>query len=1092
MKAQPIDREKSAEFQDVKLDYPEETTSSQQRRTTPLGEFRVNTYTTDYQGHPAIAGLTGGGFVITWWSNLQDDSGWGVYAQRYNVNGSPLAGEFRVNTVTVERQLDASVAALAGGGFVVTWTTFNQDGHNWGVFGKRYDASGVAQGDEFQVNTHYMDVQDAAAIGALSNGGFVIMWESLNQEDAPGTGTYGIYGQRYDAVGLAQGSEFLVNTYLSDHQLQPSVAGLSAGGFVVTWMSYVQDVGSEGIYGQRYDANGVKQGSEFQVNTYSPDIQTNPSVAALSNGGFVVTWQSNLQDGSSWGIYGRRYDASGVAQGSDLRINTYTNGEQSIPSVTGLSDGGFVVTWLSIQDDDSSYGVYGQCYNASGVAQGSEFRVNTYTTNAQYYPSVAALVGGGFVVTWQSNDGQDGDSAGIYAQTYIPPILSTNNLTLNEGQTVVLTTTLLSAQDPDTADTDLTFTISNVQQGRFELESSPGTPITSFTQQQVIDGAVQFVHDDGELPPSYNVVVSDGFSTSSSAAATISFTNVNDAPQVICSGGMASYTENLAVTVIDAGIVVTDTDSANLTGATVSITGGFVSSEDLLTFTNQNGITGSYASGTEILTLTGSSSVANYQTALRSVGYRNTAENPDITARTISFVASDGTFTSSAVTRDVTVIAVNDAPVIDTSGALTLTSIAEDSANPMGDPVSSIVVAGSITDADGTAVTAIAMTSLDDTNGGWQYSADDGSSWTAVAPVSSSSSLLLGETYKIRFIPAADYNGAVTFTYRAWDQSTGAAGSKVSTSINGGITAFSSATDTASIIVTPVNDAPQVVMNSIAINQGEGITLTPLMLRAEDVDNTDTQLMFTISNVEHGQFELITNAGTPILSFTQEHINDQQVRFMPDDTAEAPSFSFSVSDGAGGSTGIVPAAIVFNSDEQNSETLSAAAIRAISISAGGAVVGGLIGFAFWKLKQHKEWEVEWEKHPLANRIRKGLNLDMPNPNSDEGQEFLRVVERLEKDLRSRGIDLSGMLGTELNDLARQVVRAVRDNVHVDHVGFWTCGSNKVSAIALRESAEIIVKEVVALRALRAETVYETRKSREMEMVVMTATVAEKS
>src|SRR3989338_4544562 len=117
MKAQPIDREKSAEFQDVKLDYPEETTSSQQRRTTPLGEFRVNTYTTDYQGHPAIAGLTGGGFVVT-------------------------------------------------------WTTFNQDGHNWGVFGKRYDASGVAQGDEFQVNTHYMDVQDAAAIGALSNGGF--------------------------------------------------------------------------------------------------------------------------------------------------------------------------------------------------------------------------------------------------------------------------------------------------------------------------------------------------------------------------------------------------------------------------------------------------------------------------------------------------------------------------------------------------------------------------------------------------------------------------------------------------------------------------------------------------------------------------------------------------------------------------------------------------------------------------------------------------------------------------------------------------------------------------------------------------------
>ena len=65
-------------------------------------------------------------------------------------------------------------------------------------------------------------------------------------------------------------------------------------------------------------------GTEFQVNTYTSDNQQEPSVTGLADGGFVVTWMSGNQDGSSWGIYGQRYAADGAASGDEFLINTVT------------------------------------------------------------------------------------------------------------------------------------------------------------------------------------------------------------------------------------------------------------------------------------------------------------------------------------------------------------------------------------------------------------------------------------------------------------------------------------------------------------------------------------------------------------------------------------------------------------------------------------------------------------------------------------------------------------------------------------------------------------------------------------------------
>jgi len=210
---------------------------------------------------------------------------------------------------------------------------------------------------------------------------------------------------------LTTGSgEFQVNTFTTNYQLYPSITTLNNGGFVVAWQSNDQDGNNGGVYAQMYDANGDTQGNEFLVNTYTTNPQEDPSITALNNGGFVVTWQSYYQDGILHGVYAQMYDANGDTQGNEFLVNTYTTDYQIQPSTTALADGGFVVTWQSWGQDGSYYGVYAQMYDANGDTQGNEFQVNTYTTSGQENPSITALNNGGFVVTWMSNV-QDSDGS---------------------------------------------------------------------------------------------------------------------------------------------------------------------------------------------------------------------------------------------------------------------------------------------------------------------------------------------------------------------------------------------------------------------------------------------------------------------------------------------------------------------------------------------------------------------------------------------------------------------------------------------------------------------------------------------------------
>lgn len=395
---------------------------------TAGAETRVNTYTTDVQAGPSMTALADGGWLVTWLSRPQDGDGNGIYQQRYDADGNSVGTETHVSTYTTGAQSSPSVTTLTDGGWVVTWYSNGQDGDDNGIYLQRYHADGITSGTETLVNTNTAFAQYDPSVTSLSDGGWVVTWTSQGI-DANATG---ISQQRYDVNGDMAGGETVVNTYATANQEEPSVAALAGGGWVVTWGSDGADGNGYGICQQRYDAQGVAAGSEIQVNTFTTGRQASSSVTGLADGGWVVAWASRGQDGDDAGIYLQRYDASGATDGGETQVNTYTDADQLGVSITELSDHGWVVAWYSSVQDGGSSGIYQQRYDADGAAAGAETQVNAYTTEEQYGPSVTALEDGSWVVSWNSR-GQDGDSYGVYQRHYAPDRIGTSGADTRSG-----------------------------------------------------------------------------------------------------------------------------------------------------------------------------------------------------------------------------------------------------------------------------------------------------------------------------------------------------------------------------------------------------------------------------------------------------------------------------------------------------------------------------------------------------------------------------------------------------------------------------------------------------------------------------------
>jgi len=196
---------------------------------------------------------------------------------------------------------------------------------------------------------------------------------------------------------LRAGTEFRVNEYTTGAQRRPSSAMWADGSFVVVWESAYLDGSSFGVFGRRFDPTGAPLGSEFQVNEAALGDQTQASVAFDAQGRFTVAWRG--EDASAGGIFVRQFTAAGPA-GPERQVNVYTAGEQALPRIAA-GPSGLVVVWQSDLQDGSGLGVYGRILTPDAVPIGVEIPLATTTLGSQAAPVVAVLDNGRIAVAWR-------------------------------------------------------------------------------------------------------------------------------------------------------------------------------------------------------------------------------------------------------------------------------------------------------------------------------------------------------------------------------------------------------------------------------------------------------------------------------------------------------------------------------------------------------------------------------------------------------------------------------------------------------------------------------------------------------------------
>jgi Ca2+-binding RTX toxin-like protein len=310
--------------------------------------------------------------------------------------------DFLASAGSGTQNADASVTAIGGGKYVVTWTR-GKDG-NADVIGQVFNSTGHAVGTTFQVNSIASASAGDATIVELAHGGFVAAWVSSDTGDGNGGC---IRAQRFDDTGTKVGKSFIVNSYAAGIVTQPHIAASEDGSFAVTWSR-----GFKPEY-RVFEANGTPVGFEQSALLGSASVKLAPSISALKHSGYVIAYGS-ADTGAT--VYGQT--VSKVYQPGDGFMSFAINSSEEIdslynispaPRVATLSNGNFVATWSSLESYDTTGGenqppgIRARLFDANGTALGDDFRVASVNEVTSEAPVVATLSGGRFVVAWVSS-----------------------------------------------------------------------------------------------------------------------------------------------------------------------------------------------------------------------------------------------------------------------------------------------------------------------------------------------------------------------------------------------------------------------------------------------------------------------------------------------------------------------------------------------------------------------------------------------------------------------------------------------------------------------------------------------------------------
>jgi len=322
--------------------------------------------------------------------------------------------EFQVNSgFPPPLSTEPHVIAFPGGEFAAFWHGFTLDDTD-GVIARAYDSSGAALMGQKTVNSYPAGVQQRPRGAVLGADYYVLVWDGPGDNDGDG-----VYGALLDLTGNLLSANFPVNTVTAGVQQRAFPLALADGGFLVAWQSQGQDGDQYGIYAQRFDGQGDKVAGEFKLNAGTGGSQIRPALAATPGNAFIAAWQSDGPggDGDGDGIIAGAFDYFGTQLVAETLMNSYTDDDQTMPAVLGFADASAIFIWQSDKQDGSFEGIFAQQYDAAGQLDGGEFRVNCHQQYGQKAPDAAAFSDNGFVVVWEGIGPWAGGS-NIHGQLY--------------------------------------------------------------------------------------------------------------------------------------------------------------------------------------------------------------------------------------------------------------------------------------------------------------------------------------------------------------------------------------------------------------------------------------------------------------------------------------------------------------------------------------------------------------------------------------------------------------------------------------------------------------------------------------------------
>ena len=377
-----------------------------------LTEFRINQITLKDQDAPSVSARGDGTFIAAWESKSADSSGYGIVARQFDSSMKMLSDDVIVNTAQTGDQQAPSVAVLKDGSAVVTWQSYGHDGDGWGVYGQMLavtaDGGMEKSGSEFLVNQTVAQNQQNPENASCGDFGWICAYTSDS------SGTSNVMVRRFNGA-IATVDPVNPDTTVRE-AANPDVAWISNDQIVVVWEAAVGTNDSD-CFARVLALPNLSQvaaaPNAFRVNQVSDGYQTRPRVAALAGGGFVVTWVSVGQDSDGAGVIARRYGADLTPKSGDIIVNSFTTGGQLQPDVASAGNGFFIV-WVSDSQDTSGYGIFGRRYDATGTTTGGDIGMNTFVSGTQWTPRIA---GGTSVVmpVWASAN-QDSDGYGIFGR----------------------------------------------------------------------------------------------------------------------------------------------------------------------------------------------------------------------------------------------------------------------------------------------------------------------------------------------------------------------------------------------------------------------------------------------------------------------------------------------------------------------------------------------------------------------------------------------------------------------------------------------------------------------------------------------------